>query len=160
MLKYLRDDIVFQEIPSEVSLAVAISGCKIRCPECHSKYLWEDVGTPLTIQEVDRLLKENRGVTNFLIMGGEHDIDALIELFMYTHKRIKTAWYCGLDSIPKDKVGICQYLDYLKTGHYDSKYGGLDSPITNQMLHKINHLADGTIHLIDITKSMQRNHEV
>ena len=44
MLKYVNTDIVFQEIPDEVTLAVNISNCPCRCPGCHSEYLWEDVG--------------------------------------------------------------------------------------------------------------------
>ena len=40
MLKYVNTDIVFQEIPDEVTLAVNISNCPCRCPGCHSQYLW------------------------------------------------------------------------------------------------------------------------
>lgn len=136
MLKYLYKKIVFQEIPDETSLALGISGCTIRCTGCHSRELWEDKGINLTIGEINRLLGENNGVTCLLLMGGEHDIDSLIELLMYAHKRIKTAWYCGLDMIPKDKLGILNHLDFCKTGHYDHELGGLDSPTTNQRLYQ------------------------
>jgi len=144
MLKYLYQKEVFQEIPNEMSLAIAISGCQIHCPGCHSRELWEDKGPLLSIEGLDKLLDQHQGITCLLLMGGERDIDALIEIFMHFHKKIKTAWYCGLDRIPKDKVGICQYLDFLKTGHYDMELGGLDSPTTNQRLYKISHLGDGT----------------
>ena len=70
---------------------------------------------------------------------------------MYAHKRIKTAWYCGLDIIPRDKLGICQYLDYIKLGHFDIELGGLDSPITNQRLYQIEHQGDGNWRQTDIT---------
>lgn len=136
MLKYLYVREVFSEVPSEITLGISISGCTIHCKGCHSKELWRDKGTPLTIEEIDKLLNEHKGVTCICLMGGEHDIDALIELFMYTHKKLKTAWYCGLDVIPKDKIGILEYLDYVKIGHYDHKLGGLDSPNTNQRFYE------------------------
>lgn len=69
-------------------------------------------------------------------------MDSLIELFQYAHERVKTAWYCGLDMVPKDKLDIIQYLDYLKVGHYDQDLGALDSFTTNQRFYKIKHLGD------------------
>jgi anaerobic ribonucleoside-triphosphate reductase activating protein len=87
------------------------------------------------------------------LFGGEHDIDALTELFMYAHKRVKTAWYSGLDRLPKDKHGILQFLDFYKEGHFDYELGGLDSPTTNQKLYHITHPGEK---LWDITKLLQK----
>ena len=156
MLKYANYDIVFQEVPNEMSLAVSISGCTLRCIGCHSRYLWEDKGEVLSIFAIEQLLKLEDGVTCLLLMGGEHDIDALIEIFMHFHRKIKTAWYCGLDMIPKDKLGIVQYLDYLKVGHFDMELGGLSSPTTNQRLYKIEHQGDSNYYQTDITHLMQK----
>jgi anaerobic ribonucleoside-triphosphate reductase activating protein len=136
MLKYLSTDIVCQEVPDEISLAIAITGCTIRCPGCHSRFLWEDKGEILDVETLCGLLNNNQGITCCLFMGGEHDIDTLTELLMYAHKRVKTAWYCGLDMIPKDKIGILEHLDFCKLGHYDQDLGGLDSPTTNQRLYQ------------------------
>lgn len=155
MLKYLYVKEVFSEIPSEISLAVAITGCQQRCYGCHSRELWEDKGTPITLQQVEALLQQHQGITCLCVFGGEHDIDALTELFMYAHKRVKTAWYCGLDIVPKDKLGIYQYLDYIKLGYYDMKLGGLDSPTTNQRLYQIEHQGDGNYWQTDITHMLQ-----
>ena len=154
MLKYLKTGIVFQEIPDEVSLAIAISGCQIRCPACNQRELWEDKGITLGMTEFQWLLNQNTGITCVLLLGGEHDIDVLTELFMYAHKRIKTAWYCGLDMIPRDKLGILQYLDFYKLGHYDAELGGLDSPTTNQKLFRKEVTVDG-VEWKDITKLLQ-----
>ena len=156
MLKYANYDIVFQEVPNEMSLAVSISGCQIRCSGCHSRYLWEDKGEVLSIFAIEQLLKLEDGVTCLLLMGGEHDIDTLVEIFMHFHRKIKTAWYCGLDMIPKDKLGIVQYLDFLKVGHFDMELGGLSSPTTNQRLYKIEHQGDGNYYQTDITHLMQK----
>lgn len=156
MLKYANYDIVFQEVPNEMSLAVSISGCTLRCVGCHSRYLWEDKGEVLSIFAIEQLLKLEDGVTCLLLMGGEHDIDTLVEIFMHFHRKIKTAWYCGLDMIPKDKLGIVQYLDFLKVGHFDMELGGLSSPTTNQRLYKIEHQGDGNYYQTDITHLMQK----
>lgn len=156
MLKYANYDIVFQEVPNEMSLAVSISGCTLRCAGCHSRYLWEDKGEVLSIFAIEQLLKLEDGVTCLLLMGGEHDIDVLVEIFMHFHRKIKTAWYCGLDMIPKDKLGIVQYLDFLKVGHFDMELGGLSSPTTNQRLYKIEHQGDGNYYQTDITHLMQK----
>ena len=44
MLKYAGYDIVFQEIPDEVTLALNLSGCPNGCPGCHSPHLQRDEG--------------------------------------------------------------------------------------------------------------------
>ena len=143
MLKYLYCKEIFQEVPGEITLGISISGCQIHCSGCNQRELWEDKGTPLTLEEIDTLLKQHQGITCLCLFGGERDIDALIEIFMYAHKRIKTAWYCGLDVVPNNKIGILMYLDYIKLGHYDLELGGLDSPTTNQKLLKRVSLCSG-----------------
>ena len=157
MLKYLWTKEVFQEVPNEMSLAIAITGCLQRCVGCHSRELWEDRGEVLDVETLCGLLNQHQGITCVCLFGGEHNIDALTELFLYAHKRIKTAWYSGLDRLPKEHQGILQYLDFYKEGHFDLELGGLDSPITNQRLYRITHPGEK---LWDITKMMQRNHEV
>ena len=137
MLKYLYTKELFAEIPNEISLGVSISGCRIHCPHCHSKELWEDVGEQLTVESLEALLRQHKGVTCLLLMGGEHDLDTLTELLMYAHKRIKTAWYSGLDILPKNKRGMLQFLDFVKFGHYDQELGGLQNPNTNQRLYHL-----------------------
>lgn len=152
MLKYIYCKEVFSEVPGEISLGISISGCQIHCQGCHSRELWEDKGTPLTIEHLQSLLDQHQGITCLCLLGGEHDIDSLTELFMYAHQRIKTAWYCGLDMIPKDKVGILEYLDFAKLGHYDQELGGLDSPTTNQKFYKVESRSNNdSVKVTDIT---------
>lgn len=153
MLKYLYTKQVYSEIPEEITLGISISGCQIHCNGCHSRDLWEDKGTQLTRKGLENLIISNEGITCLLLLGGEHDIDNLINLFYYVSvafPNIKTAWYCGLDMIPKDKEEILDYLDYVKIGHFDLNLGGLDSLDTNQKLYKVNHTQKGN-ELIDIT---------
>ena len=81
------------------------------------------------------------------------------QLFQYAYKRVKTAWYCGLDMIPKDKMGILQYLDFVKIGHYDSELGGLDSPTTNQEFYEVTHYPNGEWSINNITYKFQKQNK-
>lgn len=158
MLKYLYSKVVFSEIPSEVSLGISISGCQIHCQGCHSRDLWEDKGKQLTRVGLQSLIEENKGITCLLLLGGEHDIDTLTNLFYFVsvnYPKIKTAWYCGLDMIPKDKEEILDYLDFIKIGHFDLNLGGLDNKETNQKLYAIKHTINGN-EFTDITYKLQK----
>lgn len=157
MLKYLYVKELFAEVPGEITLGISITGCQLRCKGCHSRELWEDKGEILDVETLCGLLNQHEGVSCLCLLGGEHDIDSLTELFMYAHKRIKTAWYCGLDMIPKEHLGIENYLDWLKLGHYDQDLGGLDSPTTNQCLYWIGHNpSNGQNKRFDYTYLLQR----
>jgi anaerobic ribonucleoside-triphosphate reductase activating protein len=70
MLKYVNYDIVFQEIPNETTLAINISNCPCHCKGCHSSYLAEDIGEPLTERVLEKLIRENKGITCISFMGG------------------------------------------------------------------------------------------
>lgn len=158
MLKYLYVKEVFLEVPNEISLGISISGCQIRCKGCHSRELWENKGEELSMITLNNLIKNHKGITCVCLFGGEHDITTLKMLFsMVRHKYgLKTAWYCGLDLLPKAHLDMPTYLDYLKLGHYDMELGGLDSPTTNQRLYKIEHLGNGDYWETDITFKLQK----
>lgn len=160
MLRYLYTKEIFQEIPNEFSLGVAISGCQIRCQGCHSPELWKDEGTPLNIDEIDSLIKKHEGITCVCLFGGEHDL-LWIEAIMYyvkkTFPHLRTAWYCGLDDM-KPLKEICKYLDYLKIGSFKQELGGLDSPDTNQKLYRLFHRG-GTNQMEDITNLIQKQNQ-
>ena len=58
MLRYVDYDIVFQEIPDEVTLAINLSNCPNRCKGCHSPHLLENVGESLTEESLGHLLQK------------------------------------------------------------------------------------------------------
>ena len=62
MLKYYNAMVVFEEIPDEITLAINITNCPCKCPGCHSKFLWDDNGTELTVEVLHKLIKENRSL--------------------------------------------------------------------------------------------------
>lgn len=155
MLKYDNYAITFQEIPDEVCLYITLTGCPIHCPECNSKWLWEDTGTILNWKELDKLIKENEGITCVVFGGGDGDINALHDLLFTEHlilnQNLKFAFYSGSKNIYSILLG---YLDYYKIGPFDSKYGPLNNPMTNQRLYKIEHKETNYIDyniMIDIT---------
>ena len=138
MLKYINSDIVFQEIPDEVTLAINISNCPCHCPGCHSHYLWEDQGVPLSPEAIDDFVeKYGSNLTCIAFMGGDNDpqgVDHLVEYIHEEYPQLRVAWYSGRTVISarinKDN------FDYIKIGPYIKHLGPLKNPKTNQRLYR------------------------
>lgn len=139
MVKFVDYDIVFQEIPDEVTLAVNLSGCPYRCKGCHSPQLQEDIGTELDESTLNGLMQTyGKSITCICFMGGDTDAGQLYRLADFVRKsregKIKTAWYSGSDRLTE----FCaDHFDFVKTGPYIQTLGGLDKKTTNQRLYKI-----------------------
>ncbi len=150
MLKYVNWAVVFSEIPDEVTLAINISNCPCRCPGCHSKFLWGDVGEPLDETAIDSLVSAaGTGVTCVSFMGGDASPAEVNRLAMYVrqrHKTLKVAWYTGRTVISSSIDR--QWFDYIKVGPYIAHLGALPSCTTNQRLYRISHPQET---LVDIT---------
>lgn len=138
MMKYVNEQIVFQEIPDEISLAINISGCPCRCPGCHSKYLWNDTGDVLTHKHLDNMIEKYNGeMTCILFMGGDACVDSLNDMANYLrniHPQLKIAWYSGRTVISPKLMK--ELFNYIKIGPYISHLGPLNKPTTNQRLYK------------------------
>lgn len=155
MLKYVNYDIVFQELPNETTLAINISNCPCHCKGCHSSYLAEDIGKPLIFREIERLIKENEGITAICFMGGDSEpklinhyaklirestIDETVDSFTVTKdvelpNPIRIGWYSGRQELSKD-IDIKNF-NYIKLGPYIEELGGLKNPNTNQRLYEV-----------------------
>ena len=144
MLKCYSFDIVCQEIPDEITLAVNISCCPNRCPGCHSPWLWEDAGELMTEEMLTSLIdRYAAAITCFCFMGGDADpmeIQRLSRFIRDKYPHLKTAWYSGKGALPDGFDISC--MNYIKIGPYIEKLGGLKSKTTNQVLFRI--LPDGT----------------
>ena len=158
MLKYFRHSVSFTEVPDEMSVYIPLTGCKIRCKECNSKWLWEFSGTPLTpISLLEILRQYPKEITCICIGGGENDLKALNSLFEFIHShRINTCWYTGLDTLPTE-ISL-RNLDYVKIGSF--KEFPITDRRTNQRFYKIVHHPNGIGHykeskLIDLTSKFQ-----
>ncbi|MDL2296670.1 anaerobic ribonucleoside-triphosphate reductase activating protein [Bacteroidales bacterium OttesenSCG-928-B11] len=140
MLKFTNYNIVFQEIPDEVTLAVNLSNCPNRCKGCHSPYLREDTGRLLDDDSLMEIVNEYDGaITCVCFMGGDADPEEVERLSVLIRKRsrgaLKTGWYSGKNCFPD----CCSPLNfnYIKLGPYIEELGGLDSPTTNQRFYHV-----------------------
>ena len=143
-MKVASFDIVFQEIPGEVTLALNLSNCPCHCPGCHSPHLAEDIGEELTTDLLDGLIdRYGSMITCVAFMGGDANPDEVAHWADYIHHSsirlspLKTAWYSGRTSFPREPgIPSQPSFDYVKLGPYIESLGGLKSPTTNQRLYK------------------------
>lgn len=142
MLKYFNYDIVFQEVPDEVTLAINISNCPNHCKGCHSPWLQEDKGEILNKESLITIVKKYiNDITCVCFMGGDNDVVSVEDLSNVIHSTFqdkKTAWYSGKESLPNN-ISINSF-DYIKLGGYKQEYGSLKSKTTNQRLYKIDRI--------------------
>lgn len=154
MVRFYNFDIVFAEIPDEVTLAINITGCPYRCPGCHSPHLQTDCGERFDDSALQALLERyGAGITCVCFMGGDadpHEIARLSDKVRELRPALRTGWYSGRDTLPE---GIdAATFDYVKLGGYVQTYGGLDSPTTNQRMYAVSR--DGT--MTDVTARFRK----
>lgn len=160
MLKYVDTKVVFAEVPDEITLAINISNCPCHCVNCHSAYLAEDVGEPLTKEALSELINSNKGITCIAFMGGDAEpltIDKLAEFIKETYPEIKIAWYSGRQGISQE-INIDNF-DFIKIGPYLKEYGPLNCKSTNQRFFKVFHTSAKKSKLYDITYKFQKNND-
>ena len=135
MLKFHNYDIVFQEIPDEVTLAVNLTNCPHRCVGCHSPHLHLDTGHVLDDDTMDKLLdRYGRQITCVCFMGGDRtpkEVEAMARR-LHEQTKLKVAWYSGNDTMPRN----AKQFDYVKVGGFKPELGGLRSRTTNQRLYR------------------------
>lgn len=139
MLKYFNYDIVFQEIPNEVTLAINITNCPNHCKGCHSTHLQEDIGEELNEERISSLMdKYGSSITCFCFMGGDSDSKRVEELALYIqhiYPNIKTGWYSGRTEVPENIDN--KSFQFIKLGPYIEKFGSLKSETCNQHLYEV-----------------------
>lgn len=148
MLKYVETLVTFSEVPDEITLAINISNCPCHCEGCHSSYLAEDIGTPLTFENLNKLIEDNKGISCVAIMGGDSNPLEVSNIAFYIKSiwdNLKVAWYSGRQELSKD-IDLKNF-DAVKLGPYIKEFGPLNSKTTNQRFYKVNNNQ-----LIDITK--------
>ena len=136
MLKFYSKQVVFQEVPNEISISFSIAGCPLKCPGCSWKTAVSSMlERQLTDEYYYKALEEYKNLAScVLFYGGEWDKQDLIhKLQIAKSMNYKTCLYTGLTFEKVDKE-IIDNLDYIKVGPYIAALGGLDSPKTNQKL--------------------------
>lgn len=136
-MKIASYDIVFQDVPGEVTLSLNLSQCPNRCPGCHSPQLQNDIGYPLDDNMLDGLLERyGRDVTCVCFMGGDREPEEVMRLAGRVHSTgLKTAWYSGRQQLPD--CFNAESFDFVKVGPYVESLGPLPSPDTNQRMFRI-----------------------
>ncbi|NLO69496.1 MAG: anaerobic ribonucleoside-triphosphate reductase activating protein [Porphyromonadaceae bacterium] len=154
VLKYVNTEIVFREIPDEITLAINLSNCPHRCIGCHSPYLQQDLGEELNETSLVELIgKYEKSVTCICFMGGDAAPREVCRLARFVRLqwncKLKTAWYSGCRKIPE--TVSAENFNFIKLGAYVAKLGGLNVASTNQRLYKIH---NGVFN--DITSLLQK----
>lgn len=154
-MKYVDAKVVFREVPDELTLAVSISNCPVKCPGCHSSYLVQDIGDPFDADAVRKLIASNPGITCFAFMGGDGDPAYVAELsrgIRSEHPSLKTCWYSGR-GLEAAKPYLSAF-DFVKVGPYIDEMGPLDNPATNQRFYAVS-VREGETLLEDWTCKFQ-----
>jgi anaerobic ribonucleoside-triphosphate reductase activating protein len=131
-LRFVAEQVVWQEVPGEVSLAFTVSGCPLRCKGCHSSAARNpSAGQLLTTRYFLARVKQYQGLIScVLFLGGEWQPAELAELLRIACEQgLKTCLYTGFERVAPS---LLPYITYLKTGPWIAELGGLDSPSTNQ----------------------------
>ncbi|MDO6737223.1 anaerobic ribonucleoside-triphosphate reductase activating protein [Wenyingzhuangia sp. 2_MG-2023] len=130
-------DVVFKEVPGEVSLCFSICGCPLQCKGCHSPYLFKKENGKFLDDDFYQktLIDYQKYATCVLFMGGEWEKQELLsKLKIAKMLNYKTCLYSGLEDIDSE---ILAHLDWVKTGAWKDKLGGLDKKTTNQIFKNV-----------------------
>lgn len=117
-LKYYDYAIVFKEFPDYIALAVNITNCPCNCEGCSEPYLRENIGTELTNDEIDKLVKKHSDCNLFGLMGGDSNHNDVVRIANYIHTHypyLKVGMYSGLDSLD---TKLLECLDFYKIGRF------------------------------------------
>lgn len=140
MLKYVDTQVTFAEVPDEITLCINISNCPCHCKGCHSEYLAQDIGEPLTEEALSELIESNKGITCVAFMGGDAEPWEVHHFAMFMrvkYPKLKVAWYSGRDTLLSNiRLNIMDF-DYIKLGSYKEEFGPLNSKNTNQRMYRV-----------------------
>ncbi len=121
---YIHDfQIVFQEVPGQISLCFYISGCPLRCKGCHSPFLFKEKnGTILTTEYFENTLEKYKDFGScVLFMGGEwHENELEEKLKTARNYDYETCLYTGQEKISEK---VKNQLTWLKTGPWNPSLG-------------------------------------
>lgn len=139
MLHYTEFGISHVEVPGENSICIYISGCQLKCKNCHYPDLQKpNYGGMLSKYYEDIISLYYEQATCVCFLGeGPGDESARRELIKYSRfaksKGLRTCLYSGRDIQPEDWM---RNFDYIKVGSYKEEYGPLDSTTTNQRMFR------------------------
>lgn len=153
MIKYVDTEVVFRELPNEITLAINISNCPCHCIGCHSSYLAEDIGNELTEDTLQELVNKNNGISAICFMGGDSNPEEISKLAKYIKNttNLTVGWYSGRQEL-SDKIDLKNF-NFIKLGPYIEALGPLDKKGSNQKLYSVTE----DLQLLDITEKFIDN---
>jgi anaerobic ribonucleoside-triphosphate reductase activating protein len=130
--------VVLQEVPGEISLALSISGCTLNCKGCHSSETFDPkFGEELSLSKLAQMIDRQKHITCVLFYGGEWLIEELEVFIDYVKSRnLKTCLFTGRE-LAYFSDEFLNKLDFIKVGRYKENLGGLKSEQTNQRFIKL-----------------------
>jgi anaerobic ribonucleoside-triphosphate reductase activating protein len=136
MLKFTQENIVFNEVPNEISLCYSISGCQKYCKGCHSPELWEEQKnhSNLSPELLEYKIKMYQGmITAVCFLGGDWRKNDLINVLKISkNSYLKTCLYSNRNTLEEVEPELLELLDFIKIGEYKQELGGINSLSTNQ----------------------------
>ena len=134
--------ITLNEVPDKIAYFLELGSCTQRCKGCHSKELWEEVKSPMSLEDVLRGAENaiESGANAIVLMGGtcnKMSTPDLLKVLDGLSEIAPTCLYSGLDD-EKTNTYIAEHsgITWLKTGSYKEELGGLSSPTTNQRFYR------------------------
>ena len=115
-MRFVNEQIVWQEVPGETSLAYTITGCPLRCKGCHSsEYRNPKIGEPLYADYFQSRLNAYKGLISCVVFFWWRVVTWFIATLLEQARRaqLNTCLYTGFDLIPNS---LLPHLTYLKTG--------------------------------------------
>lgn len=139
-------------LPNAITQIIQFDNCINACPECHSKYLWEDGSRDMGLNELLGELDSSEDVP-YVTIYGEYVSNPksvtrseFVKLLVFLKEHgYKVSVWSGRDNL-EDLFPIIRFCDSIKIGRYNSKFGGLDQETTNQKFYQVtlNGLANRT----------------
>lgn len=147
--------IVFQEIPSEITIGLSCLGCGGPCKGCHSPHLHAlNENYNFSLQDYKDILDKYNGKASCVcFFGGEWFKELPSFLKLARDYGYKTALYSA-ETKPREE--LIPLLDYYKVGPYIEELGGLDHAASNQKMYRILNPTENDYILEDITYKMKK----
>ena len=137
-LQFYQKDIVFQEVPDEISLCYSITGCGGQCLGCHSEHLWKESESDfkLTPELLKSDIEKYAGyISCVCFLGGDWKVEMLLDLLKICKEYgLKTCVYTSRSYLNRY---LLNFIDYAKYGKFNETFGGLNSMNTNQKFIKV-----------------------
>ena len=133
--------ITLSEVPGKTSLFIEVGLCRIHCRGCHSPHLTCKTCDLYTDEQVERLIDSYRKkypvISTVVFMGGLHNTGVDRDTFRSLIERIHlpVAVYSGQDE-DLEELLAWKNLQYIKTGSYVAKLGGLEENTSNQHFYE------------------------